>query len=121
MSDGYVDIQNVSHLREALSLLGSLLEATGSSVAIAVVGGSALLLDGLISRVTHDVDVVAFVVDGALSRDSQNGPSIERSASSVALELGLEPQWLNLGPVSLLDGGLPKGSSRGVTSNGLAA
>ena len=29
--------------------------------------------------------------------------------SAVALELGLEPVWLNLGPVSLLDAGLPEG------------
>jgi hypothetical protein len=28
---------------------------------------------------------------------------------AVALELGLDPVWVNLGPVSLLDAGLPEG------------
>ena len=34
---------------------------------------------------------------------------LERRVQSVALELGVEPGWLNLGPVSLLETGLPEG------------
>lgn len=60
MDDNDPYIRDVSHLREALGLVGSLLDSTGDEVAIGIVGGSALLIDGRITRVTRDVDVVAW-------------------------------------------------------------
>lgn len=102
-------IRDVAHLREALGLLGSLLDSTGDEVAIAVVGGSALLIDGRVTRITRDVDVVAFIVGHALSGDSPSSEVLRRHVSAVSLELGLDPDWLNFGPISLLDAGLPKG------------
>jgi hypothetical protein len=101
--------RDASHLREALGLVGSLLDSTGHEIAIAVVGGSALLIDGRISRVTRDVDVVAFIDGDALVDDSPYADVLTRHVSAAALELGLDPRWLNLGPISLLDAGLPSG------------
>lgn len=102
-------IRDTEHLREALGLLGSLLESSGDAVAVAIVGGSALLLSGRVERVTRDVDIVAFVDGETLSRDSQSSHALERYVSATALELGLDTNWLNLGPMSLLDVGLPDG------------
>ena len=42
MSESGIPINDVEHLREALGLLGSLLETTHDVVEIAMVGGSAL-------------------------------------------------------------------------------
>lgn len=56
MTDSGVYIKDVAHFREALGLLGSLIDATHDEVAIAVIGGSALLLDGSVMRVTREVD-----------------------------------------------------------------
>jgi hypothetical protein len=109
MTKNSLHIRDVAHLREALGLLGSLLEATGDEVAIAVVGGSALLIDGRVARVTRDVDVVAFIVGDALLDDSPRSDALRRHVSAAALELELGSDWLNFGPISLLDAGLPEG------------
>jgi hypothetical protein len=109
MFDGRLDIRDVAHLREALGLLGSLMDATHDEVAIAVIGGSALLLDGSVMRVTRDVDVVAFVEGEDLRSEVAGSDILARHVLAVALELGLGHGWLNLGPVSLLDAGLPLG------------
>jgi hypothetical protein len=109
MTKNSLHIRDVAHLREALGLLGSLLEATGDEVAIAVVGGSALLIDGRVARVTRDVDVVAFIVGDALLDDSPRSDALRRHVSAAALELELDSDWLNFGPISLLDAGLPEG------------
>jgi hypothetical protein len=109
MNENALHIRDVDHLREALGLLGSLLDTTGDEVAIAVVGGSALLIDGRVTRVTRDVDVVAFIVGDALLDDSPRSDALKRHVSAVALELELASDWLNFGPISLLDAGLPEG------------
>ena len=105
-------IRDVDHLRDALALLGALLAAEGETARIAVVGGSAMLLDGLIARATRDVDVVALVEGDELVGVSESSAGLNRYVSAVALELGLEPHWLNFGPTSLLDAGLPTGFLR---------
>lgn len=109
MDQNTLHIRDVEHLREALGLLGSLLDATGVEVAIAVVGGSALLVGGHVTRATRDVDVVAFVDGEDLMGESPSSDALRRYVSAVALELGLNSDWLNLGPISLLDAGLPEG------------
>ncbi len=109
MSQGPNQIRDVDHLRDALDLLGLLLATSGHQLAIAIVGGSALLFGGRVQRVTRDVDVVAFVDGEVLSDDTPNLESLERHVSAAALELNLAPDWLNQGPLSLLDAGLPEG------------
>ncbi len=109
MSRDTHNIRDVAQLREAFGLVGLLLEAEGTDVAIAVVGGSALLLNGRLVRVTRDVDVTAFIDDGVVSDSSPYAEDLIRHVSAVALEPGFDADWLNFGPMSLLDAGLPDG------------
>jgi hypothetical protein len=46
-------------LEDALSTLGAVLQARGLTFEIVAIGGSSLLLLGITSRVTRDLDVVA--------------------------------------------------------------
>jgi hypothetical protein len=73
MDENILHIRDVEHLREALGLLGSLLVTTGDEVAIAVVGGSALLIGGRVTRATRDVDVVAFIDGEDLMGEARAG------------------------------------------------
>ena len=62
---GYcLDMRN-SDLTEALETLGALVTERGLAFEVAVVGGGALLLQGLSLRPTKDLDVVALVENGA--------------------------------------------------------
>jgi len=53
------------HLDEALRTLGEVLEARGLTYEIVAIGGSALMLLGLISRPARDLDALALVEDGS--------------------------------------------------------
>ena len=109
MDDLVPGISSERRLRRALSLVGELLEARKYGVEVVIIGGSAMLLGGLNSRPTRDVDIVAFVADGSLTKPARIPDPLARAAAATALELGLEPEWLNLGPTDLLDAGLPNG------------
>lgn len=93
---------------EVLSALGDQLAARAQRYAIAVVGGSALLALGLVSRTTRDVDVVALVEGHALTSAQPLPEQLADAARLVARDFGLAEEWLNPGPTSL-DFGLPKG------------
>jgi len=94
---------------QLLNALGEQLAAHGESYTLAVVGGSALLALGLISRATRDVDVLA-IVDGSELVSAQPLPAaLLAAAHTVARDFGLANDWLNPGPTSLLDLGLPEG------------
>lgn len=78
-----------------------------------VVGGSALLVLGLISRATRDVDVIA-ILDGEKLRSATPLPvALHEAARTVARDFGLPEDWLNPGPTSLLDFGSPTVSTTG--------
>jgi hypothetical protein len=94
---------------KALRALGEQLEFRGETHTIAVVGGSALLALGLIARATRDVDVVA-LLDGDELRSAEPLPAgLLEAAGVVARDFALSDNWLNAGPASLLDLGLPDG------------
>lgn len=96
-------------LSEALGTLGVLLRDRGLSYQIVVIGGSALLLLGLVARPTRDLDVLA-VVDGERYLPAAPLPEpLREAAEDVGALLGLGPHWLNPGPTSLLELGLPPG------------
>lgn len=109
MNNGLPGITSRGRLRRALRLVGELLEARRYRVEVVIIGGSAMLLGGLNSRPTRDVDIVAFVVDGSLTKPARVPDPLARAAAATALELGLEPGWLNIGPTDLLDAGMPNG------------
>jgi hypothetical protein len=96
-------------LQQALELLGSLLEARGFGYEIVVIGGSALLLLGIIQRPTKDLDVLALVVLGEYASAQPLPTELETAVRDVAKELGLASDWLNAGPTSQLQSGLPPG------------
>jgi hypothetical protein len=92
---------------EALATLGSVLEARGLAFEIVAVGGGALSLLGLIARSTKDIDVVAIVSDGDFKTADPLPLELSRARDEVAATLSLPNDWLNPGPASLLDFGLP--------------
>lgn len=96
-------------LDEVLSALGSLLEAEGERHHLVVIGGSGLVAIGVISRATRDVDVVAVVAHDALISANPLPIPVMTAAATVARDLGLDPDWLNAKPASLLDHELPAG------------
>src|SRR2546423_15112912 len=96
-------------IERALATLGALLEERGIGYEIVVVGGSALLLLGLIHRPTKDLDVLALVDQGNYVPAQPLPAGLAQAASDVAEELGLAPDWLTSGPTSQLERGLPEG------------
>jgi len=102
-------------LDEALWTLGTVLEARGSSYALVVVGGSSLLLLGLIDRPTRDLDVLGLVLPDRYVKLDVLPEPLAKAVADVGDALGLANDWLNIGPASLLDFGLPAGFRDRVT------
>lgn len=103
------ELSNSHEIEQALRLVGELLEAGGHRFHVAVIGGSAVNLLGLVSRATTDVDA-----QGALHLrppDEPLPPPMVHAARTVATDLGLDPNWLNIGPASQWRTGLPPGLS----------
>lgn len=107
MSD--TPISDVESTKQLLRALAEQLAARGESYTLAVVGGSALIALGLISRATRDVDVLGLVVGQELLSADPLPPALLHAARTVARDFGLGEDWLNPGPTSLLDLGLPEG------------
>lgn len=84
------------------------------SYGILVAGGSSLLLLGLISRPTADLDVIGLATPGNATpgdyvKADRIPPALAEAVRDVATVLELAPAWLNNGPASLMDLGLPEG------------
>jgi hypothetical protein len=101
----------------ALQRVGELIQARGEHFRVVIIGGAAMNLLGIVARTTTDVDILAF---GDLESDARSGHRIARppeplpaaliaAAQAVAREMGLGPDWLNAGPASQWDLGLPPG------------
>jgi hypothetical protein len=108
-------MQDDAHLISAdatdrlLSALGEQLGLLGEHYELVVIGGSALLARGLVSRPTRDVDIVALVgSDGFMPAEPLPGPLAEASAR-VARDFDLPADWLNSEPAGMLRLGLPQG------------
>jgi hypothetical protein len=98
-----------ANLEDALGALGEILAYRGTPYELVIVGGSALLLLGMLTRVTQDVDVIAIVADGELVAADPLPAPLATAVEAVAADLGLDFAWFNPGPASLLDFGLPEG------------
>lgn len=96
-------------LDAALAALGEQLGAAGEIAHLVVIGGSGLLAIDAIERSTRDVDILALERHGELVSADPLPPAIAAAAALVSRDLGLEPNWLNAGPTSLLELGLPAG------------
>ncbi len=96
-------------LTRALVALGDLLASRALRFEIVVIGGGALALIGSLQRTTKDLDVVATLEANTLSPVREIPPALAEAARDVARVLDLGADWLNAGPASLMDLGLPPG------------
>lgn len=96
-------------LERALEVLGQLLADRGVHYEVAAIGGGSLLLLGLIDRSTKDLDLVALVKGQELFSANPLPPLLIQAAEEVGRVLDLRKDWLNIGPASLLESGLPSG------------
>jgi hypothetical protein len=94
---------------ELLSALAEQLGAIGARYELVVIGGSALQALGLVDRPTSDVDVVALTQGTMLVTAKPLPAPLEAAAERVARDFALPRRWINPGPTSLLDFGLPGG------------
>lgn len=92
-----------------LVALGETLAARGLSYELVAAGGSGLLLLGLISRPTRDLDVIAIVEAGSYHKAEPLPAPLVQAVRDVGEALGIGGAWLNAGPADLLDFGLPEG------------
>ena len=88
---------HLQNLEKALQLLGKLLAIhKREPFWLVICGGSALLARQIISRSTHDVDVLALRdLEGGVDLAYPLPEALKQSAGQVAEELDLEPDWLN--------------------------
>ena len=96
-------------LEAALRALGETLAFRGVATELVVIGGSGLLLLGVVQRATRDVDVVARVNEAHLVTAEPLPLALREAVRNVARVIDLAPDWLNAAPTSLLDFGLPEG------------
>jgi len=96
-------------LDQALRALAQTLETRGLRYELVAVGGSGLLLLGLLSRATRDLDIVAVVDGGKYVKADPLPPALLDAVRDVGEVLGVGAEWLNAAPTALLDFGLPDG------------
>ena len=85
----------------------------GTSINLVVCGGTALAALGLINRTTKDTDVLGTIekIEGEfhIYKIEKFPDWLVGAAQVVARDFGLPEYWLNLGPASQLESGLPDG------------
>ena len=107
--------RNDKHVNSVLNALGEQLDSIiKKRVELLICGGSALISLGLVQRVTKDVDVLAYVDRDETGRFSLTKadplkPEIITASKKVAADFNLPETWLNSGPASAVDLGLPEG------------
>jgi hypothetical protein len=108
---------DISKLNEALQLLNEqLVLIDAPATEIVVCGGSALIATGLVPRTTQDVDIVALMKAEVLV-DSEPLPKyLIEAADRVGKVLNLPVDWLNNGPASQFQMGLPQGFQERLTT-----
>lgn len=94
---------------EMLAALGELLGSRGRRYELVLIGGASLQLHGVISRPTRDADVLAERVDGQVVPLPSLPDHLRAAVQDVGEAYGAAPDWLNTGPQSLIELGLPLG------------
>ena len=101
---------DAAKLHEALNLLHEqLILLNAPAIELVVCGGSALIATGLIPRTTQDVDILAFMEKNQLKDSEPLPPYLIMAADKVGKILGLPINWLNNGPATQFQMGLPQG------------
>jgi hypothetical protein len=96
-------------LERALTVLGQVLEGRGLAYELVAIGGGSLLLHGLLERTTRDVDILSVVTEGTHVGAEPLPGNLVEAVRDVARLHDLDERWLNAGPASLHDFGLPAG------------
>lgn len=96
-------------LHHALTVLGSVLADRHLHFEVVAIGGGGLLLLGMISRSTKDVDLIALVDHGTFVSAKHLPIPLLEAIAEVGAALQLGEQWINTGPADLFLMGLPKG------------
>jgi Nucleotidyltransferase of unknown function (DUF6036) len=94
---------------ELLGALGELLGARGHHHELVLIGGAALLLRGVIARSTRDADVLARWTEERVEPLPALPDDLADAVRAVGDAFGVGPAWLNVGPQSLVELGLPDG------------
>lgn len=99
-----------AQLETALAALGELLAARGLQYELVLVGGGNLILRGLIPRpTTKDLDILGARTSDGVAQVRPMPEPLRDAVMDVGRAFGLADDWLNTGPDSLLDLGLPDG------------
>lgn len=99
-----------AQLETALAALGELLAARGLHYEVVLVGGGNLILRELINRpTTKDLDVLGERTADGVTPIRPLPEPLRDAVIDVGRTYGLADDWLNTGPDSLLDLGLPDG------------
>ncbi len=96
-------------LEQALAALGQLLLDREHHYEVVAIGGGGLLLLGQIMRMTKDLDLIALVDSDELISANPLPKDFLQAIHEVGIALGLGKDWINAGPASLLEAGLPQG------------
>lgn len=92
---------NTQEIEQYLSKFGEMYDGLkGPTLIISICGGAALMVSGLVTRTTQDIDLVA---------PRTLPPEFFQAAKIVAAEFGLPDNWINQGPIELEEMGLPDG------------
>ena len=100
--------RNAEDIQGALQRLGKrLLYDYAEPISLVVCGGSALNVLNIASRTTRDVDVLATVEETAegirLRHDKPLPKGFRDVVAEVGRDLGLDKDWLNMGPKDVLE------------------
>ena len=105
----------ITAIERGLAAVGELLASERVEVGIAVVGGTALNLLGIVQRTTNDVDVLAVVRGGSdpsgeilMPPDPLPAP-LQRAIARVARDFQLPSDWMNTTVGLQWQTGLPPG------------
>jgi hypothetical protein len=98
-------------LEQALEALGHLLADRGYYYEGVAIGGGSLLLMNHLDRTTKDLDLVALVDHEKFVTANPLPLELLQAIEDVGSALAIGKEWLNSGPSSLLDMGLPEGFS----------
>jgi hypothetical protein len=99
----------------AVKALGEILASQNERAAIVIVGGAALIIQGLVVRATRDIDIIAISHDvGESERKAIEPPeplpeSLIKAISRVARDFNLPEDWMNTTVSLQWKTGLPPG------------
>ncbi len=96
-------------LENALVMLGQRLTRSKQYYELVAIGGASLVLLGYIDRTTKDLDLVALMEEGRLISAKPLPKSLLKEIAAVGTALEIGEHWVNGGPTSLLEAGLPEG------------